>query len=203
MLQIAILCLGIVTMLVPLSNTITGPISGGVANTTNASQVVNGSFSDGEFSGFSNSSLFFDDSGDYCSNSTLDGSGVNENSIKRVPVYIWAFLIFLNASIFLSRYVVAIRHDFILTIFPLGLLSLFILCLFLFRTNGFACIIVLVNNSSLVSPLCAFVDVPVMDLASSVCTAWEQRPGERHWADICGVWSCAGSSPRLAAVCLE
>ena len=96
--------MAIATVLVPLSNTITGPISGGVNNTTNTSQAMNGSFYASELTGFSNSSLFPDDSGDYCGNGTFDESGVNENSIRRVPVHVWAFLIFNAAFLFLSRY---------------------------------------------------------------------------------------------------
>ena len=91
-------------VLVPLSNTITGPIPGGVANTTNASQVVNSSFSNisGEVNvwDLTNSSLY---SGDYCGNRTIEEGIINQNSIKRVPIYIWVVLIFLMSARLISR----------------------------------------------------------------------------------------------------
>ena len=94
-------------VLVPLSNTITGPIPGGMVNTTNASQVVNGPFSNNSSEvnmwDLTNSSLYSGDTGDYCGNRTIEGGNVNKNSIKRVPIYIWVVLMVLMSARLLSR----------------------------------------------------------------------------------------------------
>ena len=84
-------------MLLPFSNQITGPVP--------VPESLNDTFSgSGSGSGLQNST-------DYCGNDLSSTSvSVNENSVKRIPVYIWAVVIGIFVFMVAARFVVVSIH---------------------------------------------------------------------------------------------
>lgn len=91
-------------MLLPFSNRITGPISstsGPCSNTTGNLSVFSGSGS----GIFEDETLNLNGSTgvNYCGSEDYDAIGVNENSVMRVPLRVWAMLISIMVLLVISR----------------------------------------------------------------------------------------------------
>ena len=88
--RLAVLVFAAACVLLPFSNQITGPVP--------VPESLNDTFSgSGSGSGLQNST-------DYCGNDLSSTSvSVNENSVKRIPVYIWAVVIGIFVFLVISR----------------------------------------------------------------------------------------------------
>ena len=111
-------------VLLPLSNKITGPVNGTASplhvNITGSGNGMN--------------------STDYCGNDAEE-TLVNDDSITRIPWYVWIVLFLIVGVMVMSRYVQTIVD------YTLAHLTY----TFQHRTNGFTSVLVLINNSALVS----------------------------------------------------
>ena len=95
--RLAVLVFAVSCVLLPFSNQITGPVP--------VPESLNDTFSgSGSGSGLQNST-------DYCGNDLSSTSvSVNENSVKRIPVYIWAVVIGIFVCMVASRCAVVCVH---------------------------------------------------------------------------------------------
>ena len=97
-------------MILPFSNKITGPISSPTGGPCSADNNSSSSSSSSLFSG-SGSGSVFDNSSNFTDTNSTDFCemgyeiGVNENSISRVPLKVWAILLTVMVLLAISRYV--------------------------------------------------------------------------------------------------
>lgn len=89
--HLGLLLFAATTVVLPFSNQITGPIPEPPgSNSTSGS---------GSGSGFENST-------DYCGNNLSAELSVNVNSVKRIPLYVWAFVTAILGIQVMNRYAV-------------------------------------------------------------------------------------------------
>lgn len=87
-------------MLLPFSNRITGPISSSAGGPCSSNTTGNVSIFSGSGSGiFENETLNLN----YCGTEDFDTIGVNENSVRRVPIRVWLMLISLMVLLVIAR----------------------------------------------------------------------------------------------------
>ena len=92
--RLAVLVFAATFVLLPFSNQITGPVPG----------------SNDTFSGSGSGSGLWNNT-DYCGNDLNSMNvSVNENSVKRIPVYIWAAVIGIFVFVVVSRYTVVCMY---------------------------------------------------------------------------------------------
>ena len=93
--QVGVLLFGTVCVLIPFSNKISGPVPGS-STSSNVTDLWSGS-------GSGNST-------DFCGDDSDDGVGVNEDSMERIPYYIWLLLSLVYGAMVISRYNITCIH---------------------------------------------------------------------------------------------